>query len=67
MIHPPTFYEGPLHDHEIDDLAGLLELVEDQLHLSGFDDLAGHLSWWILRLSNTKGEGDEDTFATRTA
>ncbi len=24
MIHPPTFCEGPLHDHEIDNLAGLL-------------------------------------------
>ena len=37
MIHPPTFCEGPLHDHEIDNLAGLLGPVGDQLHRTGFE------------------------------
>jgi hypothetical protein len=52
MMHPPTFYEGPLHDHEVDDLAGLLELVEQHLAGAGLEDLAGHVGWWVLRLTN---------------
>jgi hypothetical protein len=56
MMHPPTFYEGPLHDHEVDDLAGLLELVEENLHALGAPDLAGHVGWWVLRLTNVNGQ-----------
>ncbi len=56
MMPPPTFYEGPLHDHEIDDLVGLLELVEQRLAGAGPEDLAGHVSWWVLRLTNLKGQ-----------
>jgi hypothetical protein len=54
MMHPPTFYEGPLHDHEVDDLVGLLELVEQRLAGAGPEDLAGHVGWWVLRLTNIK-------------
>jgi hypothetical protein len=57
MIHPPTFYEGPLHDHETCELADLLELVGEHLDQTGEKDLAGHLAWWIMRLSKTKEEG----------
>jgi hypothetical protein len=56
MIHPPTFYEGPLHDHEIEELAELLELVTGRLFDSGQEDLAGHVAWWIVRLTNVKGQ-----------
>jgi hypothetical protein len=56
MMPPPTFYEGPLADHEVDDLAGLLELVEESLHVSGAEDLAGHVGWWVWRLTNAKGQ-----------
>jgi len=54
MIHPPTFYEGPLQDHEIDELADLLEYVEERLADSEFSDLSTHLAWWSLRLSNLR-------------
>jgi hypothetical protein len=53
MIHPPTFSEGPLTDHEIAELADLLESVEERL---GLDELAGHLAWWVLRLSRAREE-----------
>lgn len=56
MMHPPTFYAGPLHDHEVDELAGLLELVGESLCASGATDLAGHIAWWVLRLTNVKGQ-----------
>lgn len=52
MIHPPTFYEGPLRDHETAELADLLELVGAELHHAGAEDLAGHVAWWIRRLTN---------------
>jgi hypothetical protein len=45
-----------LHDHEVDELAGLLELVEESLCASGATDLAGHIAWWVLRLTNVKGQ-----------
>jgi hypothetical protein len=51
---PPTFYAGPLHNHEVDDLAGFLESVEETLRASGAEDLAGHIGWWVLRLTNVK-------------
>ena len=56
MMPPPTFYEGPLHDHEVDDLVGLLELVEQRLAGIGAEDLAGHVGWWVWRLTNVKGQ-----------
>jgi hypothetical protein len=56
MVHPPTFYEGPLHDHEVDDLVGLLELVGQRLASAGPEDLAGHVGWWVWRLRNLKGQ-----------
>ena len=54
MMHSPTFYEGPLADHEVDDLAGLLELVGQRLAGAGSEDLAGHVGWWVLRLTSVK-------------
>lgn len=56
MMHPPTFYEGPLADHETDELAGLLEAVEQSLYDAGAPDLAGHVGWWVLRLTNLKSQ-----------
>ena len=56
MMPPPTYYTGPLHDHELDDLVGLLKLVEQTLYASGAEDLAGHVAWWALRLTNATGQ-----------
>ena len=56
MMPPPTFYEGPLADHEVDDLVGLLELVGQRLAGAGSEDLAGHVGWWVWRLTNIKGQ-----------
>jgi hypothetical protein len=57
MMHPPTFYAGPLQDHEVDELAGLLDLVAERLSAAGAEDLAGHVDWWALRLANATGHG----------
>lgn len=54
MIHPPTFYEGPLCDHELEELTDLLDLVGERLCDLGDEDLAGHVAWWIRRLTNRK-------------
>jgi hypothetical protein len=34
----------------------LLEVVEESLYASGAEDLAGHIGWWVLRLTNVKGQ-----------
>ena len=56
MMHPPTFYEGPLADHEVDHLAGLLELVGQRLAGAGPEDLGGPVGWWVWRLTSVKGQ-----------
>lgn len=57
MTHPPTINHGPLHAHQIAELA---ELVDDiETWIDGLDDVADHLAirvrWWASRLANTTG------------
>lgn len=56
MIHPPTFTHGPLHDHELADLADLLDDLEvwmaDQAAVP--EHLRIRVPAWAARLANTK-------------
>jgi hypothetical protein len=55
MMHPPTISHGPLHAHEVAELAELVDDVE--AWIDDLDDVPDHLviriRWWALRLANT--------------
>lgn len=56
MIHPPTITHGPLHDHELADLADLLDDIEGWIAV--LEAVPEHLRIrvpaWAARLANTK-------------
>jgi hypothetical protein len=56
MIHPPTFSHGPLHDHELAELADLLDDID--MWIAGQDNVPEHLRLrvpaWALRLTNAQ-------------
>lgn len=56
MIHPPTFTHGRLHDHELAELADLLDDLDTWI--AGQDAVPEHLRIripaWAARLADTK-------------
>lgn len=58
MIHPPTFSHGPLHDHELAELADLLDDID--MWIAGQHDVPEHLRLripaWALRLANIEAK-----------
>jgi hypothetical protein len=55
MIHPPTITHGPLHPHEVAELADLTDdlavWIEDLHDVP--DHVAVRVRWWAYRLANT--------------
>ena len=56
MIHPPTFTHGPLHDHELADLADLLDDIDTCIaHVEAVPQhLRIRIPAWAARLANIK-------------
>jgi hypothetical protein len=56
MIHPPTFTHGPLHDHELAELADLLDDIDAWIASDETvpEHLAIRVPAWAARLANAK-------------
>jgi hypothetical protein len=54
MMHPPTYIEGPLQPHELDELSELMDDIE--AFVSTLDNLPEHLRiripFWGYRLAH---------------
>ncbi len=54
MMQPPTYFEGPLHPHEVNELAELMDdldaFVTTAEHVP--EDLLIRIRWWAFRIEN---------------